>query len=205
MAATTGYKQVALKEMLEQLEEDKVKGILFDFLCPLNKDVEKFIQYKAIEFAKQSIAPTHLVFSSYQNKLRLIGYFTLTIKNFFVSRKSLSNTLRKRIAKFGTYDEDRKGYMISAPLIAQLGKNYKDNINTIITGDELLKLACNKVSAIQKDVGGKIVYLECEDKPKLVEFYETNGFVNFGKRNLDRDEKDDLSGSYLIQMLKYLG
>lgn len=196
---------MSLKDMLQNLEEDNVKSILFGFSCPLNQDVEKFIKYKAIEFAKQSIAPTHLIFGSYKDEIVFIGYFTLTIKNFFVAKSSLGSNLRRRIAKFGTYDEDRKGYMISAPLIAQLGKNYQDNINTIITGDELLKLACNKVSAIQKDIGGKIVYLECEDKPKLVEFYESNGFVNFGKRDLDRDEKDDLSGNYLIQMLKYLG
>lgn len=74
----------------------------------------------------------------------------------------------------------------------------------MITGDELLKLACDKIKSIQDEIGGKVTYLECEDKPKLIEFYESNGFVNFGKRELDKDEKDDLSGQYLIQMLKYL-
>ncbi|MCU5941466.1 N-acetyltransferase, partial [Clostridioides difficile] len=52
--------------------------------------------------------------------------------------------------------------------------------------------------------GGKIVYLECEDKPKLIEFYKDNGFVDFGKRSLDKDETDSLDGGYLVQMLKYL-
>lgn len=66
------------------------------------------------------------------------------------------------------------------------------------------KLACDKIKSIQDEIGGKVTYLECEDKPKLIEFYESNGFVNFGKRELDKDEKDDLSGQYLIQMLKYL-
>lgn len=204
MSKTSGYKQVSLKDMLEQLGEDRVKEILSDFLCPLNLDVEKFIRYKAIEFAKQSIAPTHLIFSSYKGELRLIGYFTLTIKNFFVSKKNLGSNLRRRISKFGTYDEERKGYMISAPLIAQLGKNYKEGLDIVITGDELLKLACDKIATIQKAIGGKIVYIECEDKEKLIDFYSSNGFVNFGRRNLDKDEKDDLSGEYLIQMLKYL-
>ena len=57
---------------------------------------------------------------------------------------------------------------------------------------------------MQEIVGGKIVYLECEDKPRLIDFYSENGFVNFGKRMLDRDETDTLSGEYLIQMLKYM-
>lgn len=74
----------------------------------------------------------------------------------------------------------------------------------MITGDELLKLACDKVQEIQKNIGGKIVYLECEDTVKLVGFYQDNGFYNFGKRTLEHDETDVMSGQYLIQMLKYL-
>jgi len=53
-------------------------------------------------------------------------------------------------------------------------------------------------------IGGRIVYLECEDKSHLIQFYESNGFVSFGQRPLDRDETEVLSGKYLIQMLKYL-
>ena len=93
---------------------------------------------------------------------------------------------------------------MSAPLIGQLGKNFANSYNTLISGDELLKLALDKVKKMQEIVGGKIVYLECEDKPRLIDFYSENGFVNFGKRMLDRDETDTLSGEYLIQMLKYM-
>ena len=39
---------------------------------------------------------------------------------------------------------------------------------------------------------------------RLKEFYKTNGFYDFGQRQLDRDELDDFCGTYLIQMLKYL-
>lgn len=200
----TGYNLVSLKDMIEELGEEKTKTFLSDFYCPKNPDVEKFIRYKAIEFSRQNIAPTHLVFTSYKDRIRLIGYFTLTIKNFYVAKNKLSKNLIKRISKFGTYDENIKGYSISAPLIAQLGKNFNDNLNTLITGDELLKLACDKIKSIQSDIGGKITYLECEDEFKLTNFYELNGFVRFGNRPLDKDEKDDLKGHYLVQMLKYL-
>ena len=57
---------------------------------------------------------------------------------------------------------------------------------------------------MQAIVGGKIVYLECEDKEPLLDFYSQNGFVNFGKRTLDKDETNTLSGDYLIQMLRYM-
>lgn len=65
----------------------------------------------------------------------------------------------------------------------------------------LLKLACDKIKIAQDVLGGRYVYLECEDKPKLKEFYESNGFVCFGKRNLEKDERDKNSGDYLLQML----
>ena len=38
----------------------------------MNEDVEKFLKEKAIEFSKQGLASTHLIFSSYQEKLVLI-------------------------------------------------------------------------------------------------------------------------------------
>ena len=59
------------------------------------------------------------------------------------------------------------------------------------------------VKMIQQIAGGKVVYLECEDKQRLIDFYSRNGFVTFGNRSLDRDETN-LSGKYLVQMLKYL-
>ncbi len=74
----------------------------------------------------------------------------------------------------------------------------------MITGDEILKMACDKINEVQLIAGGSFVYIECEDVQKLKEFYLRNGFIEFGKRMLDNDERDDLSGDYLIQMVKYL-
>lgn len=54
-------------------------------------------------------------------------------------------------------------------------------------------------------MGGRFIFLECEDKPMLKEFYERNGFVCFGKRNLEKDERERNSGEYLLQMLCDLG
>ena len=89
-------------------------------------------------------------------------------------------------------------------MIAQWGKNYADNSDKLITGDELLKIACDDVKSTQFILGGKVVYLECENKSRLLEFYESNGFKNAGKRKLEKDETSVMSGEYLIQMLKYL-
>lgn len=199
-----GYTQVRLKEMLEEYGEEKIKNLLSDFYCPLNTDVQEFIIHKAIEFDKQSIAATHLVFASYQSKPILVGYFSLANKNFHISLNNVSSSLKQRIRRFGEYIPELKLYCISAPLIGQIGKNYRNGCNKLITGAELLKMACDEISAVQLSIGGKFVYLECEDKPKLIDFYESYGFREFNKRKLDRDEIDTISGSYLVQMLRYL-
>lgn len=199
----TGYKIANLKIVLEELGEERTVGLLSNFSCPLNEDVEMFLHRKAIEFAKQGFSQTHLVFASYKGKAEIVGYFTLANKYITINSERISNRLRRRINKFATFDRVIRSYCLSTPLIAQLGKNYTDGLDKLITGDELLKLACEKVARIQFDLGGKLVYLECEDKPKLLDFYASNGFCEFDRRLLDRDETG-IDGEYLVQMLKYI-
>lgn len=199
----TGFKIVNLKILIEEIGEEPVKELLSNFSCPLNKDVEIFLKQKAIEFSKQGLSQTHLVFASYKGNPEIVGYFCLANKYITVQREKLSKTLRKRISKFSVLDQSVGYYCLSSPLIAQLGKNFKNGIDTLISGDELLQMACDKVSRIQLDLGGRFAYLECEDKPKLIEFYLSNGFCEFDRRPLDRDETN-IDGEYLVQMLKYI-
>lgn len=203
----TGYRVVNLKILIEELGEDTAKSILSNFSCPLNPDVEFFLSKKAMEFSKHGWAQTHLVFASYKEEWVLVGYFALANKYIRISSKKLgkaSGTLRRRIAKFATHDASLKSYILAAPLIAQLGKNYYNGYDKLITGDELLNEACGKISKLQFDIGGKFVYIECEDKAKLTDFYSRNGFCEFDYRYLDPDETDKLDGRYLVQMLKYI-
>ncbi len=203
----TGYKIVNLKMMIEELGEDRAKAILSQFSCPLNKDVEQFLRTKAISFAKQGWAQTHLVMASYKEEPVLVGYYALANKHITISSKlfqSRSSGLRKRLNKFATFDAGIKSYILVAPLIAQLGKNYTSGYDSLISGDELLALACEKISQVQYDLGGRFAYVECEDKPQLVDFYSRNGFCEFDHRKLDADETEVMSGEYLVQMLKYI-
>ncbi|MCL2355584.1 MAG: N-acetyltransferase [Defluviitaleaceae bacterium] len=211
----SGYSLFLLKDMLKELGEDSTKNIVSSFLCPMNPDVENFLHFKAIEFERRGYATTYLVYASYKQNPELAGYFSLAQKQFTIADKSvraksktgktqgLSKALLKKIAKFGTHDKKLGIHTIPAPLIGQLGKNYAVNGGRLITGDELLKIACDKVWEFQRLFSGRVVYLECEDKPKLIDFYSENGFVEFGKRYLDPDE-NDVDGDYLVQMLKDL-
>lgn len=199
-----GYKIINLKDIYNSLGEEKTRKILRDYKCQLNKDVEYFLKEKAIEFSKQDYSRTYIVTSQYKGKEVLVGYFAITNKVTSIKKVKLSETKRKKLLKFAIYNKESKNYNISLPLIGQLGKNYNNEYNKLISGDILLKLACNKVKEAQELMGGRFVFLECEDKPQLKEFYEENGFVCFGKRNLEKDEKNKNEGQYLLQMLKDL-
>lgn len=198
------YNIINLAKVYKAIGENETKNKLKEFKCSLNKDVEYFIKEKAIEFSKQGIAETFLVTTSYRKQEVIVGYFSLTSKPTKVRKDAFGGKMKKRFSRFAQYDTDKKYFLVSLPLIGQIGKNYYNKYNELITGDDLLKMACDKIKIVQEIVGGRFVFLECEDKPRLKEFYEDNGFVCFGKRSLERDERDKNSGDYLLQMLKDL-
>ena len=199
------YIQINLNDIIKGIGEDGTKRILSSFSCPLNKDVENFFKYKAIEFSKRDFAKTHLVFWCPEDpsQKELVGYYTIAPKSFFISKDVISKSLYKKVSQYGEYDPIQGKCSIPSILIGQLGKNYTAGNDGLINGDELLQMAQNKVRSIQSEMGGRYVYLECEDKDKLLNFYQRNGFSLFGKRSLDKDETD-IEGSYLMQLLKKL-
>lgn len=200
----TGYKIISLADMLSELEESEVKDELSSFSSPKNKDIEDFLKNKAIQFARQNLAPTNLVYANCDKGSFLCGYFTITIKTIEVEKKFVGFNTFNKLKKFGTYDKDCKKCTIPAPLIAQLGKNYADKCDELIDGATLLQMACEEVKKAQFIIGGKVVYLECEDTEKLTSFYSRNGFKEFARRTLDSDEQSSFNEQYLVQMLKYL-
>lgn len=197
----THFVEMNLSDIIEQLGEDAAKSILSFFSCPLNRDIENFIKYKAIEFSKRTTVKTHLVFWQTEDEkyTELVGYYTITSKVITVDRTVLSNTEAKKLKNQGVYDPVKQKYTVSAPLIAQLGKNFTNGNDTLISGADLLQLAVNKIRKIQKEIGGRFMYLECEDNEKILSFYQKHNFKIFGKRTLDRDETD-VNGEYLIQL-----
>lgn len=203
MAEITGFWQSNLRDLLAELGEERTSEILSAFECPLNPDVQSFLREKAILFSKHGYASTYLVFASYQGSVVLIGYYALAMKAVVIKGSLLSSQWRGRLRRFAFYDSDLKQFTLSLPLIGQLGKNYAHHYDWLISGDDLLGIACETVREIQLMSSGKMVYLECEDVLPLTSFYERNGFFRFANRNLDGDERDLSQTPYLVQMIKY--
>lgn len=204
----TVYVSINLNDMITEIGEDETKKILSYFECPQNLDVQNFIRYKAIVFSQQGIARTHLIYwcnraDGWGETKELVGYYTLASKSIVVHKNAVSKSIWKKVSKFGNRAANSKECIFPSILIGQLGKNYAEGNNYLISGDELLNLALDKIKSVQNEIGGKFTYLECQDNLKLTNFYENNGFIKFGKRRLDMDETD-IDGEYLIQMFKYL-
>lgn len=182
------------------LGEEQLRQVLSEFLCSMNTDVERFLKEQAIEFTKKHQSVTYLVFSN--DDAELVGYFTITIKPITINADEFSNTMKRKIARVSELNSENGTYTLSAYLIAQLGKNYANNMNEKITGNQLLQAAIETIKELQYMVGGMVVFLETEDTEKLMHFYEgKNGFKRFSvKQALTKTgEKRDL-----VQLLKVL-
>lgn len=198
----TNYIQTNIIDLLDYAGKDICQDILSTFICPLNPDVESFLRTKATPFARQRIAISYLVFRQQDNQQYLIGYYTLANKFICVSSNSLSNTLKKKISKFSQYDPDTEQFMMPIPLIAQLGKNFNPALPFHMTGSDLLHLALKRVFEIERLIGGKTVYVECNNQPRLFEFYSSAGFFQFNTR-IRTTAVPNETNPVLIQMLKY--
>ena len=180
--------------------EELLMRIYSTFCCTKNRDVHKFLIEQSIDFTKKNQSVTYLVFTKIEKKM--VGYFTITIKPISVHGEGLSNTVKRKIARVSKLDKENEQYMLSAYLIAQLGKNFRYENDIRITGKQLLNLAIDKIREIQYMAGGKVMFLEAENKEKLLNFYEReNGFKQFNTRPvMSKEEK----GHTLVQLLQVL-
>jgi hypothetical protein len=177
---------IPIREIIGSRREANLRAAIGKFSC-YDKDVEDFLKNKAFDFDKRHRSRTYLIVEDEQAHLDepiIYGFYTLTIKT-----RELGNSLSKSVVK--RIDGFSKDVLATeAVLLGQLGKNqkYPDDID----GQIILHYALGMVYDIHNLAGGRIVFLECEENPKLIDFYSRNGF-----------EPLQRSDNYL-QMIKYL-
>lgn len=193
----SSYQTINIFDMIDAIGEDNVKEILSDFSCPKNREIENFVRNNAIEFAKRKMSVTHLVVNENGD---VPAIFTLTHKAIEISNEGLSSASKKKISRYAHLDEMSNSYILSAFLIAQFGKNFELSPQEVPDGDQLMENAWKILVKVQHDVGGGIVYLECENSPKLLSFYqnEHNRFRVFNERYSETDQ------TKYIQLFRFL-
>lgn len=184
------FKIINIKDFLsDSIGETRYEEIVSQFKSPKNSDIEQFLKdkNKAPQFYKQGQAVTYLVFEDSENPV-LLGYFTILIKPLAI--KPFTKKLEKRILRLSKPDEDGK-YLLSSFLLAQFGKNYNLKPNERIDGDTLLQIAEEKMYEIKTEIGGVLIFLECEDSEEdvLLNFYLRNHYQVFGERQSAKNKK----------------
>jgi len=175
------FDTINILDMAGAIGEAKLQECLSAFSCPINPEIEHFVVNNAIEFAKKKLSVTYLIVNE---NGKIAAVFTLAHKAVEIGNAKLSNARRKKISRYAVLDSETESYTVSAFLIAQFGKNYAVDTGKGIDGDELMDMTFDILEKVQHDIGGGIVFLECEDKVKLLDFYqsEKNGFVPFNER-----------------------
>lgn len=203
MSNIEGFTILNIRDYLQNdsdIGEADLRQLLSDFSCPLNPDVERFLIKNAIEFTKKNQSVTYLVFTT--EDAELVGYFTLAMKPIAVSADGFSNNVKRKLARVSELDAETNTFALSAYLIAQLGKNFTGEANRKISGQQLLEVAMETVYDLQFMVGGMVVFLEAENHPKLLNFYDVeNGFKEFEIKEVQSEENETHT---LVQMLKIL-
>ena len=182
-----------------KLGESRLLQVLSGFSCPKNPDVERFLKKSSIEFTKKNQSVTYLVFDV--SSMELVGYFTIALKPLTVRGETVSNTVKKKLMRVSELDEQSQTYTMSAYLIAQLGKNFKNGAEKKITGEELLELAWDIVEKMQYMGGGMVTFLEAENSERLLSFYQANRFQTFDTRQTATDSEETHE---LVQLLRLL-
>lgn len=182
----SSFETVNILDMIDAIGEEELQLILSDFSCSKNQEIEHFVRKNAIEFAKRKMSITYLVIDE---ESRIVGIFTLTHKAVQLLDAGLTGTVRKKIQRHARLDEATDSYILSAFLVAQFGKNFQYGESNALKGNELMDMTIVTLKEIQRQIGGGVVYLECEDKPQLLSFYqnEENRYQIFGDRYSERD------------------
>ena len=190
------FNVINIIDLLESVGEKEVRSALQEFECERNSEIEIFLKNNAIDFAKRKISVTHLILD---DNGQIAAYFTLTHKPSNISSLSLSKSAIKTLSRYALLDRDSNSFNISAFLIAQFGKNSAYNGSRNISGNKLMDFCFEILESVQKQVGGGIAFLECEDKKQLLNFYqnENNRFRIFGERFSESE------GKKYIQLLRF--
>ena len=183
-----GVSAYTIAQSEKMMGDEALAVFIQSFSCSKNLEVEGFLKSKARQSERMSSSVTYLVWGDRHPEL--LGYFTLTAKAYSVKGAQLNSANRRLVERFAEVDEN--GFFNAAVyLIAQIGKNFAIEDSERISGDELLRLAFEKLYAAREIVGGKLVLVERDMKsPELVNFYTRWNFRSWNERHDGKDGVD---------------
>lgn len=160
------YHIIKVGDLIESGKQQTFDDMVANFSCPLNLDVEKFLKNTAIENQKKHLSRTSLIYAPFERYEVLVGYYSLALQVLALD-KQLSKATRQKITGF----KDAQKENTPVFLIGQLGKNFYNGYDSLISGEDLFAEAIKDIKEAQKLVGGRLIMVECKDDEHLKKFY----------------------------------
>lgn len=170
------YVVFSLGELLEEKEiinEENLKIALSDFTCEREKDLEDFLNRKAISYDKSKLGQTSLIVDKEEllnGNFVVMAFFTISFTSIDISEMSKSK--KKRILGNVPGRERLNNY--HAFLIGQLGRSDKYD-SSDISGETILRECYHEIYKAQRVIGGRLLLLECREHMYDL-FYKKQGF-----------------------------
>lgn len=188
----------SISDIIEEIGEEGFRGLISNFCCPHDKDIEFFLKSRSVPYEKSDFSRTYLVCFENERSLTVVAYFAIATKPFIVNR-NCSNSFRKKI-----YGQFSNTEVITGALIGQISKNFYNGLDKTISGNDIIALALEKIVAVSRTIGIRIVFLECRDNEYLKKFYEELGFGLYKDANgVPIKNKDGLL-CYIAKIDKFL-
>jgi len=176
------FECISLDYVIEKLTTDEIEKAFDNFYCKNDPDISDFLknERKARLFEMKSKSRTYLIINSEQSNefIEIIAFFTIAIQILKIPADYSNTQVRNLDGLYSRRGNDNISE-IPAYLIGQIAKN--DLYSKRIDGKEIVEQAISMINKAQKIVGGRVVYLECNDEFKLLKFYRDNGFKEFRK------------------------
>ena len=169
---------ISLKDLISEIEDEKLNELLSSFKCNLDPDIEFFLKSRAVTYEKLSKARTYLIVDENDlatkaiEDITILGYIALALKVLTVP-ESVSNRMRREIDGLSAKIHGEQITAFPVYLIGQLGRN--TNISKeVISGKDLIGYAFDVIQPAIDSVGGRYILIECHDEEKLIQFYNDN-------------------------------
>lgn len=173
--------------------EEKTQQYISTFSCEKDQDIVKFLTSKALLFEKIGKSRTFIVYDEDNSGIdNILGIFSIGLYILKVAVE-FSNRKIKQLDGFSAKINNKAIEELPVILIGQFAKN--SNYKYSITGDRLMELCMKCILKGQLYLSGRIVFLECKNTYKVIEFYKKYGF-----NLIDSDH----NSNGLIKMFKVL-
>lgn len=151
-----------------------------------NTDMQNYLECDALVMELSHRSKNFIVVNedNFEETEEWLGLITLTLKVFDIS--GIDVQTKKELLMRGKSVKSIE--QIPGILIAQLGKNTL--FENPIKGGDLLKLALEMIVTAQSFIGGKMVFLDSVNNPKIIKLYKSFGFFEYDSLIQDKNHPE---------------